>query len=90
MNLIRIRIKQQPFHPAARQDVLLLHHSVFSILKPSGTKKMLALHNVSNNIQKIDGTTLKMGKGFDLICKKEIFSEIILEPYQFMWVTYSY
>ena len=53
-------------------------------------KKILALHNVSDNIQKIDGKTLKMGKGFDLISKNEISDEVILEPYQFMWVKSSY
>ncbi len=89
-NLIKIRTRQQAFHPAARQDVLYLNNCVFSILRVSGTKKMLALHNVSDSIQKIDGKTLKMGKGLDLISKKEIPGEIILEPYQFMWVNYSY
>jgi sucrose phosphorylase len=89
-NLIGIRTKQQPFHPAARQDILYLNDSVFSILRASGTKEILALHNVSDNVQKIDGKALKMGKGFDLIGEKEISVEIILEPYQFMWVKSSY
>ena len=89
-NLIRIRTKQQPFHPAARQNILYLNDSVFSILRAAGTKEILALHNVSDNVQKIEGKALKMGKGFDLIGKKEISGEVILEPYQFMWVKSSY
>lgn len=89
-NLIRIRTRQQPFNPAARQDIVYLNDSVFSILRASGTKKILALHNVSNNVQKIDGKTFKRGKRLDLIGKKEISGEIILEPYQFMWVKSSY
>lgn len=69
-NLIRIRTRQQPFQSAARQNILYLNDSVFSILRASGTKKILALHNVSDNVQKIDGKTFKMGKGLDLIGRK--------------------
>ena len=89
-NLIRIRTRQQPFHPAAAQEILYLNNSIFSILRTSGTEKILALHNVSNYVQKIDGKTFKTGKGLDLIGKKEISGEIILEPYQFIWVKSSY
>jgi len=49
-------------------------------------KKKLALNSRALR----DGETLRMGKGFDLMGKKEIFGEIILEPYQFMWVESSY
>ena len=34
-NLIKIRIKQKAFHPAARQDILLLNDHIFSILQTS-------------------------------------------------------
>jgi len=49
-------------------------------------------HDVLRHLAEIPahGKTLKMGKGLDLISKKEIPGEIILEPYQFMWVNYSY
>ena len=53
-------------------------------------KEILALHNVSDSVQKVEAKRFKMGKGFDLIGKKEIPSEIMLEPYQFMWIKFSY
>ena len=89
-NLIRIRTGQQPFHPAARQDIVYLNDSVFSILRAAGTEKILAIHNVSRHGQEVDTTELKMEGGVDLISKKDISDGIILEPYQFMWVKSSY
>ena len=70
--------------------MLYLNDSVFSILRVAGMKEILALHNVSDSVQKVEAKRFKMGKGFDLIGKKEIPSEIMLEPYQFMWIKFSY
>ena len=88
-NLIKIRSKQKPFHPAARQKILFLNDYVFSFLRTSGKEKILALHNVSNEEQKIDVKRFNIKEAVDLISKKGVSNIITLEPYQFMWVKFD-
>ena len=89
INLIKIRIKQKPFHPAAKQEVLFLNNHVFSIVRTSGRENILAMHNVSSLEQQIDVKRFKMKEAVDLISKRGISDKIVLEPYQFMWVKFQ-
>ena len=92
-DLIKKRKKEIAFHPNAEQKVLFLNNAVFSILRSSkeDSARILVLINVSNKNQEINITDvgLNNNKIFDVITNKGLdydISNIILEPYQVMWL----
>ncbi|GAI34594.1 unnamed protein product, partial [marine sediment metagenome] len=91
--LIYIRKSEKAFHPNGKQEVLFLKKGIFSLLRtsPDGGKKIIALHNVTNNMQKFCFTKNQYGLNkkecFDIISEKTInIEKISLKPYQIMWL----
>ncbi len=93
VKLIYKRKSEGAFHPNGKQEVLFLKKGIFSLLRtsPDGKEKIIALHNVTDNIQKFRFTKNQYGLNkseyFDIISEKIIDSEkISLKPYQIMWL----
>ncbi len=93
IKLIHKRKSEKAFHPNGKQEVLFLKRGVFSLLRtsPDGKGKIIALHNVTNNMQKFCFTKNQYGLNkkeyFDIISEKTIdIEKISLEPYQIMWL----
>jgi len=93
IKLIHKRKSEKAFHPNGKQEVLFLKKGIFSLLRtsPGGKEKIIALHNVTNNIQKYCFTKNQYGLNkkeyFDIISEKAINVEkISLTPYKIMWL----
>ena len=91
--LIYKRKSEKAFHPNGKQEVLFLKKGIFSLLRssPDGRKKIMALHNVTDNMQKICFTKNQYGLSkkeyFDIISERIInIEKISLTPYQIMWL----
>jgi glucosylglycerate phosphorylase len=82
--LIKLRRKESAFSPQAKQEVLFLDNRVFSIRRRNETtgEQILVLVNVSD-----EKVTLSMEySGFDIISKKVVNNNVILQPYEMMWI----
>ena len=68
--LLRARRVEPAFHPFAPQDVLLLHPSVFALLRTArdGSSRVLCMHNVSPWQQKIQVATDRLGGSTGVWC----------------------
>ena len=93
IKLIHKRKSEKAFHPNGKQEVLFLKKGIFSLLRtsPNGKEKIIALHNVTDNIQKYcfikNQYGLNKKEYFDIISEKAINVEkISLIPYQIMWL----
>jgi sucrose phosphorylase len=93
MKLIHKRKSEKAFHPNGKQEVLFLKRRVFSLLRtsPDGKEKIIALHNVTNNMQKFcfkkNQYGLNKKEYFDIISEKIIdIKKISLKPYQIIWL----
>ena len=91
--LIHRRKSEKAFHPNGKQEVLFLKKGIFSLLRisPDGKEKIIALHNVTDNIQKYCFTKNQYGLNkkeyFDIISEKIInIEKISLKQYQIMWL----
>jgi len=93
MKLIHKRKSEKAFHPDGKQEVLFLKKGIFSLLRssPDGKEKIIALYNVTDNIQKFcfikNQYSLNKKEYFDIISEKTInIEKISLKPYQIMWL----
>jgi len=91
--LIHRRKSEKAFHPNGKQEVLFLKKGIFSLLRisPDGKEKIIALHNVTDNIQESclikNQYNLSKKEYFDIISEKIIdIEKILLEPCQIMWL----
>jgi len=91
--LIYKRKSEKAFHPNGKQEVLFLKKEIFSLLRtsPDGKEKIIALHNVTDNIQKYcfikNQYGLNKKEYYDIISEKAIdIEKISLKPYQIMWL----
>ncbi|WP_425283806.1 sugar phosphorylase [Lihuaxuella thermophila] len=85
--LIRLRRQQSAFSPRAKQEVLFLDDRVFSILRTNEEtgEQIAALINVSD-----ETVHFRMEyTGRDLISNQRVDKQIVLKPYQAMWVKCS-
>lgn len=80
--LIQLRRSEEAFHPNCSMRVLETNHATFGIVRD---EKVYVLHNMSDQAQTI---SLDAGTYINLLTKKEcdIQQEVILEPYQFVWL----
>lgn len=80
--LIQLRRSEEAFHPNCAMRVLETNHATFGIVRD---EKVYVLHNMSYQAQTI---SLDAGTYINLLTKKEcdIQQEVILEPYQFVWL----
>ncbi|MBA7569310.1 sugar phosphorylase [Candidatus Atribacteria bacterium 1244-E10-H5-B2] len=91
--LIHKRKSEKAFQPNGKQEVLFLKKGIFSLLRTSldGKEKIIALHNITDNMQKFCFTKNQYGLNkkeyFDIISEKMIdIEKISLKPYQIMWL----
>lgn len=91
--LIHKRKSEKAFHPNGKQEVLLLKKGIFSLsrISPDGKEKIIAFHNVTDNIQKFCFTKNQYGLNkkeyLDIISEKAInIEKISLKPFQIMWL----
>lgn len=80
--LIQLRRSEEAFHPNCAMRVLETNHATFGIVRD---EKVYVLHNMSDQAQTI---SLDAGTYINLLTKNEcvIQKEVILEPYQFVWL----
>ena len=80
--LIQLRRSEEAFHPNCAMRVLETNHATFGIVRD---EKVYVLHNMSDQAQTI---SLDAGTYINLLTKNEcvIQQEVILEPYQFVWL----
>lgn len=94
--LIKIRKQNKAFHPNAEQKVIFDNPNIFSFIRTSIDKEenIIALHNVSDKEEKFSLNINEHGINnnlFDLISGEYIDVkdgniEVILKPYQVMWL----
>ena len=89
IDLIKIRKKQQAFHPNADFEILEIDPKVFAIKRYSQEQTIYALTNVSSKDISVslvgDEASVKMT---DLITGEQIDTDsITLKPYQYMWLS---
>jgi len=95
--LIEIRTKKRAFHPNGDQKILMIHPSVFTVLRtsPEMDQHILTITNVTSkkchleiSLSEIDSSE---SQWYDLISGKELLAEnqklcIILQPYDVIWL----
>ena len=86
--LLRTRRGQAAFHPQSPQQVIDGGPGVFALRRgPWHGDMVVALHNVTDKRQAIDGADLDIG-GLDLLTGRPLGSgaPLALEPYQVLWL----
>lgn len=80
--LIQLRRSEKAFHPNCAMRVLETNHTTFGIVRD---ERVYVLHNMTDQAQSI---SLDTGTYINLLTKNEcaIQQEVILEPYQFIWL----
>ncbi len=98
--LLSVRRKDSAFHPFGQQEILLLHPSVFSLIRvsPDQDSRMLCLHNVSNQSIELSITVKNVGieedSEFRSISTKDVITtqngiiNLLLDPYEILWLKY--
>ena len=92
---IRIRRKQEAFHPNATQLTLHFGSSIFAFWRESINRKqcIFAINNISDKSQKISLLELNLigtESWTDLLTDKKFTANdnsITLEPYQSLWIS---
>jgi sucrose phosphorylase len=96
-HLLRVRSSSPAFHPHGDQEVLFLNDSSFAVLRtsPDGTRRVLCLHNVSDQPQALQfrpedsdlqaGTWLDLVAGQEYPAHQETFS-LLLSPHAVCWL----
>jgi sucrose phosphorylase len=84
--LLLARSSSAAFHPHGSQKVLDVGNNIFALsrISPDGTKNILCLQNVTQQEQRIENLIRKTAR--DLLTNRSQSSEIILQPYQTMWL----
>ncbi len=85
--LLRARATNASFAPAATQQIVSVHPSVFAVLRTSGTDSVLCLHNVSGEPVVVDAAELIDGPAVDLITGVNVEPVVEMGPYQTAWLT---
>src|SRR5262249_22647140 len=90
--LIALRREQPAFHPSASQRILTVHPQVFAIQRgPREGQTVLALHNVSGDVQACDWTRIGVAGRYswvDVISGRHFTAEqrLALDPYEVVWL----
>ncbi|EGT3616725.1 alpha-amylase [Clostridium perfringens] len=82
--LISIRQKESAFSPYANQNVINIGNDVFALerVNEETKEKITFILNVTN---KVISKNIDI-KGMDLISQKEVSDNIVLPPYEFVWI----
>ena len=90
--MIRIRRSTGAFSPFARQECLIVHPKLFSIIRhdPSGTARIVCCFNVSGSTVELElaalGVTPADKVRFLLPTDEEITTIVSMQPYSFFWL----
>ncbi|MBU2644630.1 alpha-glucosidase C-terminal domain-containing protein [bacterium] len=86
--MLKTRRAQPAFHPNASLTVLHLGHSVFAFSRSCESQTILSLTNLSADRVLVSiPDTRGMGRLVDILTKKAFrSSEVILNPYQYLWL----
>ena len=93
--LIRIRSRQAAFHPNATQYTLHLGEGVFAYWRQSRSREqsIFCFHNISDQQQQISLSAVNLVATYqwqDLFSGKvydDLYSTLVLEPYQCVWLS---
>ncbi|MGB6928508.1 MAG: alpha-glucosidase C-terminal domain-containing protein, partial [Syntrophobacteria bacterium] len=88
IDLIKIRKKQQAFHPNADFEILEIDPKVFAIKRYSQEQTIYALTNVSSQDLSVSLSGNEVAAQMrDLITGEQVDTDsITLKPYQYMWL----
>jgi len=88
IDMIKIRKKQQAFHPNAAFEILEIDPKAFAIKRYSEEQTIYALTNVSSQDVSVSLTGDEVAAQMtDLITGEQIYTDsITLKPYQYMWL----
>jgi len=89
IDLIKIRKKQQAFHPNADFEILEIDPKVFAIKRYCEEQTIYALTNIASKDLSVSLSGDEVaGQMTDLITGEQINADsIILKPYQYMWLS---
>jgi sucrose phosphorylase len=89
IDLIKIRKKQQAFHPNADFEILEIDPKVFAIKRYCQEQKIFALTNISSQDPSVSLSGNEVAAQMtDLITGEQIDTDsITLKPYQYMWLS---
>jgi glycosidase len=91
--LLRLRVGHPAFDPSAGQQVLTLMPGAFCLVRipVDGERRLLCLHNVTENRLQIDTRLNHMSDHppVDLLSREPIaLADVTLEPYQVRWIEF--
>ena len=86
-SLLRARGAHSAFAPAATQQIIRLHRSVFAVLRTSDQGSVLCLHNVSKERIAVDASALIVGPATDIVAGESLERVVEMRPYQTLWLT---
>ncbi len=93
--LLALRCRQPAFHPNATQFTLHLGDQIFGFWRqsPRRDQSIFCIHNISNEKITIPLTSINLislDNWTDLVSEKvfsDLSEDLVLEPYQFVWLT---
>jgi len=90
LNMIKVRKRQEAFHPNSGFEILDLDPELFAIKRFSSDQSIYAVTNISSLEVPVSLADAGMpGKMTDLISGQEVNADSFrLKPYQFVWLTY--
>ena len=88
IDLIKTRIKQTAFHPNAEFEILDMGQNIFAIKRSSDDQTIYALTNISSSKAMVSIPKIKAAQTMtDLLSGDSFASDnILLEPYQYIWL----
>ena len=95
LGLGRLRKEEPCFHPDHPQTIINLGSPFFTLIRhsPDGSRKLIAVHNITPAPQKFSLVDCKVSEQYwyDLLTETEypIDGEILLQPYQYMWLLHQ-
>ncbi|UCF90070.1 MAG: sugar phosphorylase [Desulfobacterales bacterium] len=91
LNLLKLRRRQEAFHPNAGFAILDVDPKVFAIKRHRGDQVIYALTNISARPRRVSLRKLDLSAPtIDLVSGDRIDADLIeLKPYQFAWLTHA-
>lgn len=81
--LLEIRKNEGAFNPMVPQEIIEMDKRVFALKRKDRDKEVLLINNISSENVKLT----KLNEVYwDIISQKEINSEYILSPYEYLWL----
>ena len=81
-DLLEIRKKQKAFSPESSQKIIFLNKKILCIERGKGKERIKVVINISDVSVKLNC----ISSGKDLISNKKVDKNLVIEPYQVMWI----